>query len=587
MPRKVRRNPRACDNCSRRGVKCEFPTSDTEKCEKCRDFDETCTFDRPMRKRGGQRQRSHGRGETHSELDSTGTCSSDRQRHTGMNAPEQTVHPDRWIPPFNASSQAVIMDLAEIFFEVVYPVFPLFHRSTLLRRVARGEYLTNRSLFSSVAAMCALASARARDGAVYTSTWDLASLSQPTSEAFLAAAVEALPKDAPLTQDFNYMRACVLISITYIQYGRMAESQYYLNTYHSFVAVGSLHDEQEWPPHEDTVEIEERRRLFWSAYTLDVFTSIIGTSVIRGSEAAFNVCYPCDIDDGISGKAPGTFEMATETETVTWLQGWNFVTDLYRILEHTLYSLRQLRSNRERTPAMPVTFFDCPVSQNAVLDHVMAMYEELPPIFKSTKPITNDSRDTLFGFQAANIAATVQLVRMVLFTTEGSDVEQKCEIARDLIRAFRSIPVEYLQAISSPLLHHLTGIGVILGSAFHFGLTRSSYKRIRSVLLELTELIAHLETGLHYSTGTSDKLRTQVKCIDEFWHRHGNADTMVVSSAEELGSGATTSSACHKDSSVGQFQQQTYSEQVAENSPPFYFPPELLDNWAWVFDATY
>ncbi|KAI6985513.1 hypothetical protein KC355_g10646, partial [Hortaea werneckii] len=515
------------------------------------------------------------------------TCSSDRQRHTGMNAPEQTVHPDRWIPPFNASSQAVIMDLAEIFFEVVYPVFPLFHRSTLLRRVARGEYLTNRSLFSSVAAMCALASARARDGAVYTSTWDLASLSQPTSEAFLAAAVEALPKDAPLTQDFNYMRACVLISITYIQYGRMAESQYYLNTYHSFVAVGSLHDEQEWPPHEDTVEIEERRRLFWSAYTLDVFTSIIGTSVIRGSEAAFNVCYPCDIDDGISGKAPGTFEMATETETVTWLQGWNFVTDLYRILEHTLYSLRQLRSNRERTPAMPVTFFDCPVSQNAVLDHVMAMYEELPPIFKSTKPITNDSRDTLFGFQAANIAATVQLVRMVLFTTEGSDVEQKCEIARDLIRAFRSIPVEYLQAISSPLLHHLTGIGVILGSAFHFGLTRSSYKRIRSVLLELTELIAHLETGLHYSTGTSDKLRTQVKCIDEFWHRHGNADTMVVSSAEELGSGATTSSACHKDSSVGQFQQQTYSEQVAENSPPFYFPPELLDNWAWVFDATY
>ncbi|KAI7324572.1 hypothetical protein KC315_g8226 [Hortaea werneckii] len=501
-----------------------------------------------------------------------------------MNPLEQDVHPVQWAPPFDASSQAVVMDLAEIFFEVVFPVFPLFHRPTLLRRVARGEYLTDRSLFSSVAAMCALASARARDGAVYTPTWDLASLSQPTSEALLAAAVEALPKDAPMTQDFNYMRACVIISITYIQYGRMAESQYYLNTYHSFVAVGSLHDEHEWPPHEGRVEIEERRRLFWSAYTLDVFTSTIGTSVIRGSEAAFNVCYPSDIEDKPPGSAVGAFEIDTETGNVTWFKGWNFVTDLYRILEHTLYSLRQLRTNGKLTPAMPVTFFDCPVSQNAVLDHVMAMYEELPPIFKSTQPITNDSRDTLFGFQAANIAATVQLVRMVLFTTEGSDVEQKCQIASDLVRAFRSIPVEYLKAISSPLLHHLTGIGVILGSAFHLGLTRSSYKRIRSVLLELSELISHLETGLHYSTGTSDKLRTQVKCIDEFWHAHGISDPSVVGSAEGSGSKAIISS---NDSSAGRLQQQTNSEQIAENSPPFYFPPDLLNNWSWVFDAAY
>ncbi|KAI6845842.1 hypothetical protein KC327_g3536, partial [Hortaea werneckii] len=108
--------------------------------------------------------------------------------------------------------------------------------------------------------------------------------------------------------------------------------------------------------------------------------------------------------------------------------------------------------------------------------------------------------------------------------------------------------------------------------------------RIRSVLLELTELISHLETGLHYSTGTSDKLRTQVKCIDEFWHTHGSSDRSAVGSAEGSGSEAIISS---NDSSTGRPQQQTNSEQVAENSPPFYFPPELLDNWSWVFDAAY
>ncbi len=63
------------------------------------------------------------------------------------------------------------MDLTEIYFEVVYPVFPFFHQPTLLRNVARGEYASSRSLFAAVMALCALSSARVRDGALYTERW--------------------------------------------------------------------------------------------------------------------------------------------------------------------------------------------------------------------------------------------------------------------------------------------------------------------------------------------------------------------------------------------------------------------------------
>ncbi len=39
-----------------------------------------------------------------------------------------------WEAPYVAS-QAVVMDLVEIYFEIVYPIFPLFHRPTYIRKV--------------------------------------------------------------------------------------------------------------------------------------------------------------------------------------------------------------------------------------------------------------------------------------------------------------------------------------------------------------------------------------------------------------------------------------------------------------------
>lgn len=39
-----------------------------------------------------------------------------------------------WRAP-TIASQAVVMSLVEIYFEIVYPIFPLFHRPTYIRKV--------------------------------------------------------------------------------------------------------------------------------------------------------------------------------------------------------------------------------------------------------------------------------------------------------------------------------------------------------------------------------------------------------------------------------------------------------------------
>lgn len=461
------------------------------------------------------------------------------------------------------------MDLTEIYFEVVYPVFPFFHHPTLLRNVARGEYATSRPLFAAVMALCALSSARVRDGALYTERWDTHWLQTPSCEYFLQIAANAIPSDAPLSQEFDYMRAYALLAIASIQLGDPRKMNYYLCLYHGCTAVASLHDERNWPQGIGFVEVEMRRRLFWSTYTLDVFSSIIWGGVVKGREACYSVRYPIECNDEAFSDAVAPEQAPFEASC--WLRGWNFVTDLYRKLEHTVDSLGNLRDLALTPSATNAIEPSARVTGSAVLSNAMDLYNQLPPVFKDIQPITGRLNTDLFGFQAANIGATLQLVRMSVLATEHSTVIQKCEIAGEVIESFARIPVAYLRAISTPLLHHLAGIGTIMGSAFEEGLTESSYQRVRSVLIDLAHLLANLETHLFAKAGTSDKLRGQVARIDAFMH--------VQRSMERTGPQAEHS----LDSSRAAM---SIDFMNGDEMPQIHFPADLFDDWDWIFDVT-
>lgn len=94
------------------------------------------------------------------------------------------------------------------------------------------------------------------------------------------------------------------------------------------------------------------------------------------------------------------------------------------------------------------------------MDRVLTLYSELPSQFRETPPITGDMSKDLFGFQSANIQATLQLLRMVLLSVEEIGVERKCDVAGELLSVFSNVPVEYLKAINSPLVYLLPAIHV-------------------------------------------------------------------------------------------------------------------------------
>ena len=103
----------------------------------------------------------------------------------------------------------------------------------------------------------------------------------------------------------------------------------------------------------------------------------------------------------------------------------------------------------------------------------------------------------------------------MLFASGEGSIEERCRIASEVVDAFTRVPVAYLRAISSPLFHHLAGIGAILGSVFEEPINDIGYQQVRVVLLALAQLLENLEHGIH-STISVQKLRNLVSQIDDY-----------------------------------------------------------------------
>lgn len=234
------------------------------------------------------------------------------------------------------------------------------------------------------------------------------------------------------------------------------------------------------------------------------------------------VHYPTEVEDELITPL-GT--LPSPKPTISWLRGWNFTTDLYLTLEHAYSQLRKpaaLIDNRIDV----ATIFGLPTllsshSSTAVLTSITERYHDLPSNFKIFAPPTGNRLRDIFGFQAANIQATLLLLRMLFLSIDDDrrqppDVQLKCNVAAELLAVFQTIPTAYLRGISTPLIYHLAGIGTILGSVMEAPLSEAAYHRVRSMLLSIADLLESLESGLSRATDISKGLRAQVERIDEY-----------------------------------------------------------------------
>ena len=248
-------------------------------------------------------------------------------------------------------------------------------------------------------------------------------------------------------------------------------------------------------------------------YTLDVYSAIVWSCFLRSQEVHSYVRYPSEIS--IDNMSP---VQATQAgQPTSWLVGWNFALDLYRVLEHVVNKVRATRYKHDDRRAINGLIFTDSFSDQNVMQTMLNMYYDLPRQFKETPPMTGVFEKDVYGFQAANIQATLQLLRMMLFGLEdGPGVERKCDVANEVLQVFHTIPIPYLRAISTPLVYQLGSIGQILGSVLGEPLSPAVYERVRTAVVLMADLLDNLEQVLHRSAGAAQGLRSQVKKIDEY-----------------------------------------------------------------------
>ena len=102
-------------------------------------------------------------------------------------------------------------------------------------------------------------------------------------------------------------------------------------------------------------------------YNLEVYAAAIWGSVVTAREAQSHVCYPAEVDDEFLSRADDDSsrrQPQSQSEIslaytldhwgrmsgpVSWLQGWNFATDLYRVLEHAIDGFRNRNPSTDHT----------------------------------------------------------------------------------------------------------------------------------------------------------------------------------------------------------------------------------------------
>lgn len=124
---------------------------------------------------------------------------------------------------------------------------------------------------------------------------------------------------------------------------------------------------------------------------------------MRHRQSLSNVLYPAvvrndeDITDAGSRRCP-----AEES----FLTGWNFAIDLYKVIE---YLIDRSRARKVQSRVRSTSPLDSMIDQSqrepsgrSLLVMMEALHDQLPPIFKSVRPMSGNDEADCFGFQGGH-----------------------------------------------------------------------------------------------------------------------------------------------------------------------------------------
>ena len=247
----------------------------------------------------------------------------------------------------------------------------------------------------------------------------------------------------------------------------------------------------------------------------------------RQREAKTTVLYPAEVcdDEDVTASV-----VRCRPESVSFLRGWNYCTNLYRLFENMDAQMRAWREVEEEEPGGTLNAFLWRALRQPVAHHladglhlIATLHRDLPSELKTVKAMTGDPRADRHGFTAANILFTTTNLKMLLVGAEANpSVHLRCAIASELLDELGAVPPGWLNAASTGSLHHIAHVGHVLGSTIsdRAPLSSWSYLQVRNILLVLADFLEKLEASRGPAPAATpaspfgEKVRAQIRRID-------------------------------------------------------------------------
>ncbi|GAD97197.1 hypothetical protein CNBD2850 [Paecilomyces variotii No. 5] len=425
----------------------------------------------------------------------------------------------------------IIENLVDIFYHVGYPLCVFVSPWIRYRaQISEQRYKSDWGSFIVTMAVCSLAAWRLHDGNnvapnTHLLRFDAATLASKCYD----AALSAIPADFTAVKEwYPLMKAKALLASACLQNGDLTKAVAHGGDYISLSISRGFHNEANWPSGLAEHEKQERRRLFWGVYQHDQHLANSFGLISRQRETKAAVQYPAEIYDDTD--ITESEILLLRPEKVSFLRGWNFCTDLYRLLEHMDGLVRAERQIPIEEPGGVVTSFlsrHRPHRQFAsdCLQLVSKLYEALPEDLRTIKAMTGDPQLDRYGFIAANILITTQTLKMVLVGHEKPSIHLRCAIATELLDELSTIPLAFFHASSSVTLHHLAQVGHMLAAVIQNPISAWTYLQVRNILLVLAEFLTKLESTRVSGPVLAMKLRGQISRIDKCMQQMSQHDT--------------------------------------------------------------
>lgn len=151
-------------------------------------------------------------------------------------------------------------------------------------------------------------------------------------------------------------------------------------------------------------------------YRLEAHTSVVLGHPVRCPELQSAVAYPMIPDRDFT-------ESDGDTE---WLSGWNFITDIYRGMEHLSEYFRNRRMTVSQQNRSLATSFLLDYDPEKIIRPLATAFLNMPARFKHAQRISRSVRQNRCGFQTANIIATYQVPP---YSTGADRLVQSVDIA--------------------------------------------------------------------------------------------------------------------------------------------------------------